>query len=136
MSISSHKSTLITIYIITWMVSAFWLFYKCVFIVLWSMKMMWTIWLAISKLWEFSFTKEIKLYTQASYTVFFFNTTKNKNFTKEFIKHVQRDFVVWWKSRQSLWEISSRWMALTVSCPNFHLGFYQAMKPQRTYFIS
>ena len=39
-------------YKITWIVCAFWLVYKCVFIALWSTKMTWAMWLTVSELWE------------------------------------------------------------------------------------
>ena len=53
----------------------------------------------------YSFTKEIKFYTRASYIVFLFVKSEN-NFIKQ-IKYVLRDFIAWWKSRQSLWEFSN-----------------------------
>ena len=68
-------------YKIIWIVRAFWLANKCVFIVLWSTKMTSAIWLTVSELWEFT--------VRASYIVFFFVKTENNNFKKE-IKHLVR----------------------------------------------
>ena len=39
-------------YKIIWIVHVFWLVYKCVFVGLWSTKMMWAIWLPQSPSWE------------------------------------------------------------------------------------
>ena len=66
-----------------WIVHAFWLVYKCVFIASWSTKMMWAIWLAVSKLWELSFKKEIKLYILPLYIIFLFVKSENNNFIEE-----------------------------------------------------
>ena len=92
----------------------------------------------------YSFMKEIKVYLSASYIVFLFVKTEN-NFIKE-IKHVLRAFIAWWKTRQSLWEFSSRWKPSAASQGGFHwsaLKFshtfalpHWAMKARRTCFIS
>ena len=58
------------VYKIIWIVRAFWLEYKCVFIALWS------------KLYEFR--------VRASFIVFLFVKTENNNFIKEILKHVVR----------------------------------------------
>ena len=76
----------------------FWLVYKGVFIALWSTKIMWAMWLIVSKFWEFTVC--------ASYIVFVFATTENDNFIKE-IKHIVRASIAFWKPRQSLCEFSS-----------------------------
>ena len=57
---------------------------KHVLFLKWSRKMMWAIWLAISKLWEFTvLCEEIKVYVLASYIVFLFVKKKNTNFINE-----------------------------------------------------
>ena len=89
-----------------WIVRVFWLVYKCVFIALWSTKMTWAIWLAVSELWEFT------LFT--SYIIFLFVNTENNSFIKE-IKHVVHVFITCWKPRKSLWEFSKRWKPSTAS---------------------
>ena len=80
--------------------------YKCVFIALWSTKMTWAQWLAVSKLKEFT--------KRTSYIVFLFVRAENNNFIKV-IKHVVRASIACWKPRQSLWEFSSRWKPSTAS---------------------
>ena len=60
------------------------------------------------------FMKEIIVYIRASYIVFLFVKTKNNNFIKE-IKHVLRASKAWWKPRQSLWKVSSKWKPSTAS---------------------
>ena len=76
----------------------FWVVNMCVFIALWSTKMTSAIWLAVSKLLEFTVSWKKLKYTYA-YIVFLFVTTKNNNFLKE-IRHVLRAFIAWWKPRQ------------------------------------
>ena len=61
-----------------------------------------------------SFMKEIKVWIRASYMVFLCVKTENNNFLKE-IKHVICAIIAWWKSRQSLWEFSSRRKSSTAS---------------------
>ena len=51
----------------------------------------------------YSFMKKIKVYIRASYIVFLFVKTENNN------------FIAWWKPRQSLKELSSRWKPSTTS---------------------
>ena len=53
---TTHIQSLVFNYKIIWIVRAFWLVNKCVFIAIWSTKMTWAIWLAVSKLWEFTVT--------------------------------------------------------------------------------
>ena len=109
-------------YKIIWMVRALLLVYKYVFIhsfVLRSTKMTQAIWLAVSKLWEFT----VLWKKSASYIVFLFVKTKN-NFIKE-IKHVLRAFIAWWKTRQILRELSSRWKPSTASWIFTDLEFSQ-----------
>ena len=56
---------------IFWIVRAFWLVYKCVFMALWSTKMTWQYgWLCLQVVRSYSFVKEIKVYIRASYIVF------------------------------------------------------------------
>ena len=93
-------------YKIIWIVRAFWLVNKCVFIALWSTKMAWTIWLTVSELWEFT--------VRALYIVFLFVNNENNNFIIE-IKHVVRTSIAWWKPLQSRWKFSSRWKPSTMS---------------------
>ena len=111
-----YLHTVIYFYKLIWIVLAFWLLFKSVFIALWSMKMTWAIWMAISKLREFtvSWKKFKPTYICPSYIVFLFVMTKNDNFINE-IKHVLCAFIAWWKPWQSLWEFSSRWKPLTLS---------------------
>ena len=52
-------------------------------------------------------SEEIKVYKRASYIVFLFVTTENKNLITE-IKHVLRAFIGWWKPRKGLWEFLRR----------------------------
>ena len=101
------------VYKMIWIVRAFWLVYKCVFIALWSTKMTLAIWLPLSPSCE-SLMKDILVYKLASYIVFLFVKMENNNFIKE-IKHVIIAFIAWWKPRQSLWEFSSRWKPSTAS---------------------
>ena len=53
-------------------------------------------WLAVSKLWEFtvSWKKQSYKYAQASNIVFLFVKSENNNSIKE-IKHVFRAFIAW-----------------------------------------
>ena len=89
------------------MVFGFRLVYKCVFIALWSTKMMWVMW--------FDCLRVVRICSTvcASYIIFLFN--ENSHFIKE-IKHVVRTSVAYWKPWQSLWEFSSRWKPSTASC--------------------
>ena len=59
-------------YKIIWIVRAFWLVYKCVFIGLWSTKMTSGKWLTVYELREFT--------VRASYIVFLIVNTENNNF--------------------------------------------------------
>ena len=104
-----HKFSIISIhffYKIIWIVQGFWLVNKCVFIVLWSTRMAWAMWLTVSKLWEFT--------VHASCIVFLFFKTENNNFIKE-IKHVVHASIACWIPQQSLWEFSGRWKPSTAS---------------------
>ena len=131
-------------YKIIWIVLAFWLVYKRVFIALWSTKMTWAICLAASNVLRVnSFGNEIEVYICTSYIVFLFVTTKN-NFINE-IKHVIRAFIARWAPPESCWEFSSRWnprrsRGFSLICsrilPNARLVFNQVMKTRKTYFIS
>ena len=58
--------------------------------------MTWAMWLAVSKLWEFtvSWKKQSYKYAQASNIVFLFVKSENNNSIKE-IKHVFRAFIAW-----------------------------------------
>ena len=78
--------------------------------------MTWALWLAASKLWEVTVSWKKLKYTYALRISSFLVKTENNNFIKE-IKHVLRVFIAWWKTRQSLWEFSSRWN------PRLRLGF-------------
>ena len=72
---------------------------------------------------------------QYVYIVFLFVKTEN-DFIKE-IKHVFRAFIACWKPRQCLWEFSSRWKLICYRILlNVRLGFHQAMKARKTWFIS
>ena len=90
----------IFIYKIIWIVRAFWLVFKCVFIVLWSTKMTWAIWLALSQSCENLQFHERKLsvHMHFVYIVFLFLKTEYDNFIKE-VKHVLHAFIAWWKPR-------------------------------------
>ena len=101
----SLNKDVILFYKIIWIVRAFWLVYKCVFIALRGTKMAWAIGLTVSELWEFA--------VPTSYIVFLFVNNENNNFIKE-IKHV-RVSIACWKSQQSLWEFSNRWNPSTAS---------------------
>ena len=93
-------------YKIVWIVRAFWLVYKCVFIALWSTKMAWAMW--------FDCLRVVRIYSKRFVHVFLFVNNENNNFIKE-IKHVVRSSIACWKPRQSLWEFSSRWKPSTAS---------------------
>ena len=90
------------------------------------------IWLAVSKLWEFtiSLTKEDYIHTRASCIVFLFVKSGNDNFIKE-IRYVLRAFTAWWtRLHLALSLIRSRIL------PNVCLGFHKTIKHMRKYFIS
>ena len=59
----------ISFYKIVWIIRAFWLVNKWVFIALWSTKMTRERWLAVSILWEFTVSWKKSNYTRASITV-------------------------------------------------------------------
>ena len=118
-------------YKIIWIVRGFWLVLKYVFIVLWSTKMMWAMWLIVSELWEFTVC--------TLYIVFLFVKTENNNFIKE-INCVVCAFI----AVENLGKVceNSRadenpWLHLGFSliC-SWILGFHQAMKAQKKSFIS
>ena len=97
------QSVFMLLYKIIWIVRAFWLVYKCVFIALWSTKMTWAMWLSVSKLWEFTISWNKLKYTHAlcisSFSLFV--GTKNNNFIIE-MKHVSlRAFIAGWKTRRT-----------------------------------
>ena len=77
-----HPLAFIYNYKIIWIVRAFWLVNKCSF-TLWSTKMAWAIWFAISKMWEFTVSWKKLKNTYSSYIVFLFVKTENNNFIKE-----------------------------------------------------
>ena len=84
------KQLFMLIYKINWIVRAFWLVYKCVFIALWSTKMTWAVLIGcLQVVRSYNFMKEIKVYIRASSIVFLFVKTENHNFIKE-SKHVLR----------------------------------------------
>ena len=112
-------------------VRAFWLVYKCVFIALWSTKMMVG---SVSKLWEVTVTVSWKKnYVHALY-----------NFIKE-IKHVLLPL----QPGENLGKVCENSRAgenLRLRCgfslicsqilPNIRLGLHQAVKARKTCFIS
>ena len=124
-----------------WIVRAFWLVNKSVFISLWTTKMSNVVGnLQVVRM--YSFMKEIKVYIRASYIVFLFAKTQNNNFIKE-IKHFLCAFVARRNSWQSLWEFSSRWkpqlrlgffLICSQNLPTVHLDFHQTMNARRTCF--
>ena len=81
-------------------IRAIWRVNNYVFKVLWSTKMTWAIWLAISKLHSIYRLSVVK--------------SENNNFIKE-IKYFLLAFIAWWKPRQSLWKFLSRWKPSTGS---------------------
>ena len=92
--------------IIIWIVCAFWLVYKCVFIALWSTEMAWAMWcdcLRVERIYITRFLYRLSLCNNENY-----------NFIKE-IKHVFCASIACWKPGQSLCEFSSRWKPLTAS---------------------
>ena len=95
-----------------WIVHAFSLVDKCIFIALWTdTKMTWAIIrLAVTKLWEFTVSwKKLKYICALRISRFFLSVkTENNDLIKE-IKHVLRAFIALWKPRQSLWEFLRRW---------------------------
>ena len=103
------------LYKIIWLVRAFWLVNKCVFIALWRTKMAWAMWLTVSSCENYSFMKELKLYKRFLLVVFLFVKPEANNFIKEIKKHVIRAFIACWKRRQSFWEFSSTWKSSTAS---------------------
>ena len=102
------------IYKIIWIVRGLRLVYKCVFIALWSTKMMWAMWLTVSELWEFT--------VRASYIVFLFVKTENYNFIKE-IKYVFRAFIAWWKPRRTFGRIREQIGENLITCSRFFTHF-------------
>ena len=105
--------------------------FECDFIALWSTEMTWAIWLAVSKLWEFTFSWKKLKYTY-ELRITFFSLLRRKIIIIKEIKYVLRASIACWKPRLRL--------GFSLICsgilPNVCLGFHQAMKARRTYFIS
>ena len=130
---------------IIWIVHAFWLVYKCIFIdsVMKHENNLSIMVGCLQVVSVYSFMKEIKAYKHALIIVFLFLKMKN-NFIKE-IKHVLHASTAWWKPRQNWWKFLSRWkprlhFRFSLICPwippNARYGFYQAMKVWKQSSIS
>ena len=125
-----------TFYKIIWIVRAYWLVFKWVFIALWSTKMTWA--MTVSELWEFT----------ASYLVFLFVKAKNENFNKRnktcfpclhsLVKtsaKFERIFEQWKPSITSRMRLGFSLICSQI-LQNARLSFHQAMKVRKTRFIS
>ena len=80
--------------------------YKCVFIALWSTKVTWAIWLAVSKLWKFPFSWKKENYTFAHHILSCLSLWKWKFDKRKKESLFMRAFKAWWKPRKTLWEFS------------------------------